>query len=504
MNVALLIILLALALAIYLGLVARRGRKMTLEQWSVGGRKFGTIFVFLLMAGEIYTTFTFLGGSGWAYGKGAPAMYILCYGALAYAMSYFLLPVIWRYAKAHGLVSQADFFASKYRSPGLGIVVSLVSVAAIVPYLVLQLKGLGIIVSESSYGSISATAAVWIGTIAVVGYVVISGVRGSAWTAVLKDLMILTVVVALGIYFPLHDYGGFRPMFEAIDRAKPGFLTLPATGMSTSWFISTVLLTALGFYMWPHTFASAYTARDEDVFRKNAVLLPLYQLVLLFVFFIGFAAILKVPGLTGTAADDSLLQLVKQSFPPWIVGVVGAAGLLTALVPGSMLLMAAATILAKNVYAGLAPGTDERTVSTLAKALVPVIALVALYFTFRGGETLVALLLMGYNMVTQLFPALLLSLGAQPLATRAGAYAGILAGEATVAYLSLAGVTMATLFPSWPSVVTDLNVGIVALIVNVVVLFVVSALTRTTGAPATSPAGAPEESVLSLDQQRAR
>ncbi len=36
------------------------------------------------MAGEIYTTFTFLGGSGFAYGKGAPAYYILCYGTLAY------------------------------------------------------------------------------------------------------------------------------------------------------------------------------------------------------------------------------------------------------------------------------------------------------------------------------------------------------------------------------------------------------------------------------------
>ncbi|HET7565727.1 MAG TPA: sodium:solute symporter [Gemmatimonadaceae bacterium] len=495
MNAALLIILLALALAIFLGLQARRGTEMTLEQWSVGGRKFGTIFVFLLMAGEIYTTFTFLGGSGWAYGKGAPALYILCYGALAYALSYFLLPVIWRYAKTHGLVSQADFFASKYRSPGLGILVSLVSVAAIVPYLVLQLKGLGIIVSEASYGSISATAAVWIGTIAVVGYVVISGVRGSAWTAALKDLMILVVVVALGTYFPLHYHGGFRAMFEAIDRAKPGFLTLPATGMSTSWFISTVLLTALGFYMWPHTFASAYTAREEGVFRRNAVMLPLYQLVLLFVFFIGFAAILQVPGLTGTAADDSLMRLVRQNFSPWVMGVVGAAGLLTALVPGSMLLMAAATILAKNVYAPLRPGTDERTISILAKSLVPVIALVSVYFTFTGGDTLVALLLMGYNMVTQLFPALLFSLGSRPIATRAGAYAGILAGEATVAYLTKTGTTMAHLFPSWPSVVTDLNVGIVALIVNVVVLFVVTLVTRATRAPADAMLGAPSELV---------
>src|SRR5215470_7168220 len=124
---------------------------MTLEQWSVGGRGFGAILVFLLMAGEIYTTFTFLGGSGWAYGRGAPAFYILGYGAIAYTISYFLLPVIWRYATRHALHSQVDFFVSKYRSQPLGIVVALVNVTALVPYLVLQLKGLGLIVSETSY-----------------------------------------------------------------------------------------------------------------------------------------------------------------------------------------------------------------------------------------------------------------------------------------------------------------------------------------------------------------
>lgn len=66
MNTALIIIFGFLLLAIYLGIRATRGKKMDLEQWSVGGRGFGTVFVFFLMAGEIYTTFTFLGGSAWA------------------------------------------------------------------------------------------------------------------------------------------------------------------------------------------------------------------------------------------------------------------------------------------------------------------------------------------------------------------------------------------------------------------------------------------------------
>ena len=478
MSSALGIIVGTLAIALFLGVRARRGRTMSLEQWSVGGRGFGTIFVFLLMAGEIYTTFTFLGGSGWAYGKGAPAFYILGYCAIAYIISYFLLPVVWRYAKEHDLVSQADFFVSKYESEPLGILVSLVSVVAMIPYLVLQLEGLGIIVSETSYGTISSSTAIWMSSIALVVYVVISGVHGSAWTAVLKDIMILVVAVALGAYLPIHHYGGFQQMFEAIDQARPGFLTLPATGMSPSWFVSTVILTALGFYMWPHTFGSAYTARDENVFRKNAVVMPLYQLVLLFVLFTGFAAILAVPGLEGKQADLALLKVSKATFAPWAVGTIGAAGVLTALVPGSMLLVSAATILAKNVYGKLAPSASDRTIARLAKALVPFITLVSVFFALRGGETLVMLLLMGYNFVTQLFPALVLSLGRTPFATRQGAFAGILAGEATVAWLTIGGATMTTLFPSWPAVVRDLNVGVVALVVNVVVLGVVTLATR--------------------------
>ncbi len=478
MNPALLVILLFLGIAFGLGLLARRGRTMNLEQWSVGGRGFGTLFVFLLMAGEIYTTFTFLGGSGWAYGKGAPAFYILCYGCLAYTMSYFLLPVVWRYGSRHRLHSQADFFRSKYGSRALGVVVSLVGVAAILPYLVLQLKGLGIIVSETSYGSLSPAVAVWLSTAVLVAYVIVSGVHGSAWTAVVKDVMILGVAVALGLYLPWHYFGGLRPMFEAIDKARPAFLTLPSKGMSPAWFLSTVALSSMGFYMWPHGFASTYTARSEDVFRRNAAMMPLYQLVLLFVFFAGFAAILVVPGLKGTDADLSLLRISQMGFSPWLVGVIGAAGVLTALVPGSMLLLTAATLLAKNVYGALVPGANEKSVGTLAKALVPVIALAAVLITLRGGAGIVPLLLMGYSMVTQLFPALLLSLPETPWATTAGALAGIFTGEAVVLYLTFSGATLARLFPAWPGVITDLNVGIVALALNAVAVVTVSSMTR--------------------------
>jgi solute:Na+ symporter, SSS family len=477
MSSALPFIAAAALLALVLGFLARRGKDMNLEQWTVGGRGFGAIFVFLLLAGEIYTTFTFLGGSGFAYGKGAPAYYILCYGTLAYVLSYFMLPPIWRYAKEHRLYSQSDFFVRKYDSTTLGIIVALVDIVALIPYLVLQFKGLGIIVEVSGYGAISSTLAIWIGAAVVAAYVMVSGVHGSAWTSVAKDIMILAVVIFLGLYLPMHYYGGLEPMFAAIEKAKPGFTVFAPQGQSLWWFSSTVLLTALGFYMWPHTFASIYTAKNAKVIRKNAMFLPLYQLILLFVFFVGFAATLQVPGLSGPDIDLALFKLSAKTFDPWFVGVIGATGVLTALVPGSMILMTAATLIANNLYRTVNPSADDRQVSLLAKLLVPVVALVAVIFTLKGGETIVALLLMGYSFVTQLFPALVLSLAQRNIATREGAAAGIVAGVATVAVVSLTGANFHTL--SWlPPEIQDLNIGIVALAVNVVVLIAVSLATR--------------------------
>ena len=155
-----------------------------------------------------------------------------------------------------------------------------------------------------------------------------------------------------------------------------------------------------------------------------------------------------------------------------------------------MLLLTAATILAKNVYRPLVSSTSDATVSRLARGLVPVFALAAALIAINGGEELVPLLLLGYNFVTQLTPALMLSLGERPLVTPAGAMAGIITGEALVIYFARSGVTLAKLFPTWPGAIADINVGIVAMTANILVLVLVSAMTRprTAVAPELEPA----------------
>lgn len=478
MNSALFFIFGILIVALALGLRARRGKDMNLEQWTVGGRGFGAMIIFLLMAGEIYTTFVFLGGSGYAYGKGAPAYYMLGYGSLCFVLSYWLLPPIWRYAKERKLISQPDFFAAKYESRSFGVLVAVVGVVALIPYLILQLKGLGIIINVASYSAISSTQGIWIGAVIVAAYVFVSGIHGSAWTSVVKDILVMSVAVFLGLYLPYHYYGGIGAMFEAIDQAKPGFLALPESGQSSTWLVSTVLLSTLGFYMWPHMFTATFAAKREDALRKNAYVLPIYQLMLLFIFFVGFATVLQVPGLQGGDIDLALFKISLQTFDPWFVGVIGAAGVLTALVPGSMILVTAATLVANNIYRPLRPQANDAHVGFVAKLMAPCVMLVAVYFTLGGGDTIVALLLMAYAFVTQLFPVLLASLMRNNPVTRIAAFASVIVGEATVAWVTLTKSTVAALFPFLPAPLADLNVGIVALVLNVVTLVVVTLLTR--------------------------
>jgi SSS family solute:Na+ symporter len=140
-------------------------------------------------------------------------------------------------------------------------------------------------------------------------------------------------------------------------------------------------------------------------------------------------------------------------------------------------------LIANNLYRAANPSADDRHVSRLAKLLVPMVALVAVFFTLKGGETIVALLLMGYSLVTQLFPSLVLSLAHRNIATREGAAAGIIAGVSTVAVVSLTGANFHTL-PWLPAQLQDLNIGIVALALNFIVLIVVSLAMQLVVAPA--------------------
>src|SRR5580692_5541521 len=435
--VSLATIFIIVAVGTIVGFLAGVHRKMDLEQWTVGGRGFGTVLMFLLMAGEVYTTFAFLGASGWAYSRGGPTLYIMAYLTLAYVVSFFILPQIWEVGQKYKMQTQSDFFNTRYGNKYLAGFVCVVGIASFIPYLQLQITGLGIIVSIASFDGIGRTPAMAASVVLLVAFVLASGVRAVAWVSVLKDALMVLAAVSIGIGIPYIHFGGIGPMFAALAHSRPAHLTMPGatSNLGHTWFISTVLLTAVGFYMWPHAFGAAFTAKSGDTLRRNAVVMPLYTITLVFIFFVGFTAVLVVPGLPN--GDLSLLTIVRKSFPPWFLGVIGGAGALTAMVPAAIFLLTAATLFAKNLFRPIfAPAMTDDQVAKLARVMVVAISLISLLLAIYKSATLVGLLLTGYAGVAQFFPGVVLGLYWRRVTMR-GVFTGMIAGVATVTFLML-------------------------------------------------------------------
>jgi solute:Na+ symporter, SSS family len=468
--VALTVISTIVAAGSFLGFYARSRRKMDFEQWIVGGRGFGLLLVWMLMAGEIYTTFTFLGASGWAYSKGGPVLYILGYAPLMYVVGFYILPHVWEVGRKYRLQTQADFFQVRYNSKYLAAFVALVGVLLLILYLQLQITGLGMIVEVASFGVIQRTPAMVISFAIVAGFVFTSGIRGVAWVSVLKDFLLLFAAVFVGVAVPYIYFGGIGPMFAALVRANPSHLVMPGatTNLGHVWYVSTVFMVALGFYMWPHYFGATFSAKSGETLRRTMIVMPLYAITMPLMFFVGLAALLVLPRLGGNG-DIALLSIVRKTFPPWFLGVIGGAGALTAMVPAAILILTAATLIAKNLCRPiLAPGMTDRQVEKLAKITVLAITCAALGSAIFSSTTLVGLLLVGYAGVAQFFPGVVLGLYSKR-ATMPGVFAGMVTGVLVAVLLML----------SKRDPIMGLNAGFIALCFNFAVTGGVSLLTST-------------------------
>jgi SSS family solute:Na+ symporter len=163
--------------------------------------------------------------------------------------------------------------------------------------------------------------------------------------------------------------------------------------------------------------------------------MPLYQLPILLVLMAGFTALLVIPGLKD--GDLAFLALVNETYPGWFMGFVGAAGAVTAMVPASILVLFASTLIAKNVYqTGLNPHASEESVVRLSRLMVVVIMGAGLAFTMWLPNALVDLLLIGYNGVSQFCPGVVLGLYWKRIHARA-VFAGMITGLSLVSVLML-------------------------------------------------------------------
>jgi SSS family solute:Na+ symporter len=458
--------------------LASRGRKVSLSEWAVGGGNFGAVLVWFLSAGEIYTTFAFLGGSGLAYAEGAPAFYILANAPLAYVLGYWIQPRIWALSRLHGVYTQGDYFQLRFGNRWLATLMALVAIIGLVSYTELQLTGLTVILQVLFHGSVSKAVAVTVGAVLVIIFTFTAGLRSMAFASIVKDVLVLGVLIALIVTVAgaVH-LGSIGGVLSAVDSAHPAYGSLPGllpkAHHGAAWYMTTILLTNIGYWMLPHLFQSTCAAKDIKTIRRNAIFQPLYGLSYFFVFVLGLTAIVAIPAVKDSNA--ALVTLVAEVYPSWFIGLVAAAGMLVAIVPAAVLLLTVGTVFSQNVYRPLAPhaGDSQRL---LAARLASVVAtLIAAALAVHSVSTIVAIILVVYAAIAQIAPGFVLSL----LWRRVSAW-GVAAGT----IIGVVGVTFPPAEDLLKSVSFRGNVGFTAFIVNFVVVVLVSLITKPPAASA--------------------
>ncbi|WP_448502848.1 sodium:solute symporter family protein [Sphingomonas sp.] len=469
--------ILALTLAIVLGTMAgallssrrQQARQRTMAEWAVGGRRFGVLVFWFLNAGEIYTTFAVLGISGFAWAYGAPAYLAFTSVSLSAALGYWLMPRIWDAGKRHDLVTQADFFASHYRSTWLGMVVGAAGIVALIVYVQIQIVALSLIVRMTLGPDVSPLASALIAAAAMLAFVIFAGLRSAAFAAGVKDVLMLLVVA--GLCLTVASTVGASSMLDVYRLAQDSFPGIgrfpglqPEAGLSSVWLMTSALNVALGNWILPHLFQLCFSAGSEATIRRNAIWQPIYSLSYFFIILLGFAALLAGTQPEGGDTNAVLLQFVSDRYPAWAVGIFAGTACLLALVPGSVLLLTAGSIFSRNIVLPLRPGLSDRTSLLVSRGAMLAFAGVAVWLTVGGSRSLVEIGLSAYAAIGMLAPGVYFAF-LWPRAHATGVFAGIVAG-----YLAL---TLPQATSLWNTILPHWEHGLVAMAVNAAVAAIV-------------------------------
>jgi solute:Na+ symporter, SSS family len=380
-----------------------------LDEWGLGGRQFGTWITWFLVGGDFYTAYTVIAVPALVYAVGAYGFFALPYTIIVYPFVFVVMPLLWKVAHANGHVTAADVVHHTYDSRGLELAVALTGMVATMPYIALQLIGMGVVIKAIGLtGELPIVAAFIILAL----YTYSSGLRAPALIAFVKDIMIYIVVLVAVVVVPAK-LGGYGAVFSAANdafAAKGGATGLTLKSSQMLAYATLAFGSALAAFMYPHTLTGIFASRSADTIRKNAILLPAYTLLLGLIALLGYmayAAHIKV-----TSNNDVVPVLFKVLFPSWFSGFAFSAIAIGALVPAAVMSIGAANLFTRNVWKSyINPDITHAGEASVAKIASLVVKVGALAFTiFLPTQYALDLQLLGGLWILQTFPALVFGL----------------------------------------------------------------------------------------------
>ncbi len=435
------------------------------------GGSFGAFLVFFISVGEIYSIGTMIGTPGSIYANGATyGLWFICYILLAYCVGYFMNPAIWKMGQLSGATSIGDVIGWRYNSKGLQIIVAIVAIIFLTPWIQNQFSGMAILFEYLDIG-VSFIASVVIATVLAFVYIAVAGIRAPAWVSVMKDILLVSSIIIVGIAAIVKMPGGIGGIFHKVAETHPEQLIISNAGGATNiqFTMSTILFQMLGFYMLPISFQALLTSKSDYTLRKNSILMPLYMIMFPFLTIAAYYAVAQIPNLENS--DWSLLAIAVDTLPDWMIGVIAGGGALTAILVMAMSALCVGGLFSKNIMGVIKPDLEEKTMTSLVRIITALFliagAVIALYFpALMANVTTIA-----YGGLSQTFIAVILGFFWKK-ANKYGVGAGIIVAILAYAFMQL-GLGGAANLPF------GINPGFYAMAINLVVTVIISLATKT-------------------------
>ena len=491
------------------GFIAARWKRPesmhSLDEWGLGGRRFGTIVTWFLLGGDLYTAYTFVAVPAAMFALGSVSgFFAVPYTIVVYPLIFVFMPRLWSVSHRRGYVTPADFVRGRYDSRLLALAVAITGIVATMPYIALQLVGIQAVLDTMGFGGTGSAFAkdlpLIIAFVVLAAYTYSSGLRAPALIAFVKDTLIYLVIIVAIVYIAWKI--GFGNVFDA---ARHKFTTPnPKTGKPPGafiapqqqyWAYTTLALgSAMALFMYPHSVTGVLSAGSRRVIRRNAAILPMYSLMLGFLALIGFAAIAKHTSVVGQDGKPNA-QLAAphwfaQVFPDWFAGVALAAIGIGALVPAAIMSIAAANLFTRNIYRDfLRPQASPREEARVSKIASLVVKFGALAFVlFLDKQNALNFQLLGGVWIMQTFLAIVAGLYTRWFhrwALLVGWAASIAYGTYAAYNTSKPGVNhFASSLYDFPFTSTPVYIAVSAIVINIVLSVVLTAILRLLRVPA--------------------
>lgn len=399
-------------LLLVIGSMGRQARQSdSLRDYFLAGRSMGPMVLLLTFFATQYSGNSLSGFPGQTYREGLSYFMSVTFMIGIVAGYTLFVPRLYARSRQKNFLTPTDFLNDRFQSRWLNDLSAAIFAWVLVNFLIAQFIALGNAFASFTKGEIPYWAAVVVGALVVLIYVIVGGMRAVAWTDAIQGVLLVVGLVFIGILIWM-EVGSPTSVARTVQLLNPQMVANPTLTECMVW-LSNFLLLALGAPLYPQALQRIYAAQRLRHLRNSLAtmaVIPLFAVSI--VIFIGAAGLALFPQLDRIETEQVTFRVVSYLVESNTLAYYPAIMVMMAVVAAIMstadsCLLTLSSIITKDFGARFKRFKDEQ-VEQLRK-WTPIISVVIMAFVvviaIRPRVTLWGLLIIKFETLIQLSPA---------------------------------------------------------------------------------------------------